>query len=64
MDESQNTTKEQMKMVLTRMGFGSQLVIMGDSTQIDLPKQIESGLSHAIHVFKRHRWSWVYILFF
>ena len=51
-DESQNTTKEQMKMVLTRMGFGSQLVINGDLTQIDLPKQIESGLSHAIHVLK------------
>ena len=51
-DESQNTTKEQMKMVLTRMGFGSQLVINGDLTQIDLPKQIESGLSHAIQVLK------------
>ena len=51
-DESQNTTKEQMKMVLTRMGFGSQFVINGDLTQIDLPKQIESGLSHAIHVLK------------
>ena len=51
-DESQNTTKEQMKMVLTRMGFGSQLVINGDLTQIDLPKQIESGLSHAIKVLK------------
>ena len=47
-DESQNTTKEQMKMVLTRMGFGSHLVINGDLTQVDLPKQIESGLSHAI----------------
>ena len=41
-DESQNTTKEQMKMVLTRMGFGSNLVINGDLTQIDLPKQIKS----------------------
>ena len=51
-DESQNTTKEQMKMVLTRMGFGSQLVINGDITQIDLPKQIKSGLSHAIEVLK------------
>ena len=50
--ESQNTTKEQMKMVLTRMGFGSQLVINGDITQIDLPKQIKSGLSHAIEVLK------------
>jgi len=49
-DESQNTTKEQMKMILTRMGFGSSLVINGDLTQIDLPKNIKSGLSHAIEV--------------
>ena len=49
-DESQNTTKEQMKMILTRMGFGSYLVINGDLTQIDLPKNIESGLAHAIRV--------------
>ena len=49
-DESQNTTKEQMKMVLTRMGFGSSLLINGDLTQIDLPKNIKSGLSHAIEV--------------
>jgi Phosphate starvation-inducible protein PhoH, predicted ATPase len=51
-DESQNTTKEQMKMVLTRMGFGSHLVINGDLTQIDLPKSIKSGLSHAIEVIE------------
>ena len=51
-DESQNTTKEQMKMVLTRMGFGSYLVINGDLTQIDLPKNIDSGLSNAIKVLK------------
>ena len=51
-DESQNTTQEQMKMVLTRMGFGSHLVINGDLTQIDLPKQIKSGLSHSIEVVK------------
>ena len=51
-DESQNTTKEQMKMVLTRMGFGSNLVINGDLTQIDLPKQIKSGLSHSIEVIQ------------
>ena len=51
-DESQNTTKEQMKMVLTRMGFGSSLVINGDLTQIDLPKQIKSGLSHSIEVIQ------------
>ena len=49
-DESQNTTKEQMKMILTRMGFGSNLVINGDLTQVDLPKNIKSGLSHAIEV--------------
>ena len=51
-DESQNTTKEQMKMVLTRMGFGSYLVINGDLTQIDLPKNIDSGLSNALKVLK------------
>ena len=51
-DESQNTTKEQMKMVLTRMGFNSYLVINGDLTQIDLPKNIISGLSNAIKVLK------------
>ena len=49
-DESQNTTKEQMKMILTRMGFGSYLLINGDLTQIDLPKNIESGLAHAVRV--------------
>ena len=49
-DESQNTTKEQMKMILTRMGFGSYLLINGDLTQIDLPKNIESGLAHALRV--------------
>ena len=50
LDESQNTTKEQMKMILTRMGFGSYLLINGDLTQIDLPKNIESGLAHAVRV--------------
>ena len=52
MDESQNTTVEQMKMVLTRIGFGSQAVINGDLTQIDLPKHITSGLDHVINVLK------------
>ena len=52
MDESQNTTVEQMKMVLTRIGFGSQAVINGDLTQVDLPKHISSGLDHVIHVLK------------
>tara|TARA_B100001093_G_scaffold519341_1_gene607880 strand:+ start:1413 stop:2372 length:960 start_codon:yes stop_codon:yes gene_type:complete len=51
-DESQNTTKEQMKMVLTRMGFNSYLVINGDLTQIDLQKNITSGLLNAIDVLK------------
>ena len=52
MDESQNTTVEQMKMVLTRIGFGSKAVINGDLTQVDLPKHITSGLGHVIHVLK------------
>lgn len=50
MDESQNTTVEQMKMVLTRIGFGSTVVINGDLTQVDLPKHITSGLNHVIQV--------------
>ncbi len=44
LDEAQNTTKAQMKMFLTRLGFGSKMVITGDKTQIDLPKGVESGL--------------------
>ena len=48
MDESQNTTTEQMKMFLTRMGFGSYAVINGDLTQIDLPKNVYSGLKDAV----------------
>ena len=48
MDESQNTTAEQMKMFLTRMGFGSFAVINGDLTQIDLPKNVNSGLKDAL----------------
>ena len=47
LDESQNTTREQMKMFLTRIGFGAKAVITGDVTQIDLPKGSESGLMHA-----------------
>ena len=50
MDESQNTTVDQMKMFLTRMGFGSYAIINGDMTQIDLPKNIESGLGHTLKV--------------
>lgn len=44
LDEAQNTTPEQMKMFLTRLGFGSKMVITGDVTQVDLPKGVESGL--------------------
>ena len=50
LDEAQNTTIPQMKMFLTRMGFGSKMVITGDITQIDLPKVSESGLIHAIKI--------------
>ncbi len=50
LDESQNTTREQMKMFLTRIGFGSTAVITGDITQIDLPRGTESGLLHAMHI--------------
>ena len=52
LDESQNTTVEQMKMFLTRIGFGSTAVITGDITQIDLPKGTKSGLTHVIDVLK------------
>jgi phosphate starvation-inducible PhoH-like protein len=44
LDEAQNTTPEQMKMILTRLGFNSKMVVTGDVTQIDLPKQDASGL--------------------
>ena len=50
MDEAQNTSREQMKMFLTRMGFGSKIVITGDVTQIDLPKDTVSGLKEAMRV--------------
>lgn len=50
LDESQNTTVEQMKMFLTRIGFNSKAVITGDITQIDLPRNARSGLRHAIEV--------------
>ena len=52
LDEAQNTTIEQMKMFLTRMGFGSKMTITGDITQIDLIKPKQSGLLHAIKVLK------------
>ena len=47
LDEAQNTTVEQMKMLLTRIGFGTRAVITGDVTQVDLPKGVRSGLAHA-----------------
>ncbi|MGN0999113.1 MAG: PhoH family protein [Faecousia sp.] len=50
LDEAQNTTREQMKMFLTRLGFGSKIVITGDVTQIDLPEDKTSGLKDAIRV--------------
>jgi len=52
LDESQNTTVEQMKMFLTRIGFNSKAVITGDITQVDLPRGVRSGLRHAIEVLK------------
>lgn len=52
LDESQNTTREQMKMFLTRIGFGSTAVITGDMSQIDLPRGTSSGLVHACNVLK------------
>ena len=52
LDEAQNTTQEQMKMFLTRIGFSSKAVITGDVTQIDLPRGTKSGLRHAADVLK------------
>ncbi|MGN0733521.1 MAG: PhoH family protein [Emergencia sp.] len=52
LDEAQNTTREQMKMFLTRMGFGSKVVVTGDVTQIDLPRGKKSGLVEAERVLK------------
>lgn len=52
LDEGQNTTVEQMKMFLTRIGFGSKAIVTGDPSQIDLPKKSDSGFMHAIDVLK------------
>ena len=52
LDEAQNTTREQMKMFLTRMGFGSKVVVTGDVTQIDLPRGKKSGLVEAAKILK------------
>jgi phosphate starvation-inducible PhoH-like protein len=53
LDEAQNTTKEQMKMFLTRIGEGARAVVTGDITQIDLPRRQDSGLLHAISVLSK-----------
>ncbi|MGB5571015.1 MAG: PhoH family protein, partial [Sedimenticolaceae bacterium] len=53
LDEAQNTTTEQMKMFLTRLGFGSTAVITGDVTQIDLPRGQKSGLRQATEVLRK-----------
>jgi phosphate starvation-inducible PhoH-like protein len=52
LDEAQNTTKEQMKMFLTRIGERARAVITGDVTQIDLPRRVDSGLVHALSILK------------
>ena len=52
LDEAQNTTIEQMKMFLTRIGFGSVAVITGDVSQVDLPRNVRSGLRHAVEVLR------------
>lgn len=52
LDEAQNTTREQMKMFLTRIGFGSTAVITGDATQIDLPRGSQSGLTHVSNILE------------
>jgi phosphate starvation-inducible PhoH-like protein len=52
LDEAQNTTKEQMKMFLTRIGEGARAMITGDTTQIDLPPRVESGLLHAVSILR------------
>ncbi|WP_404837947.1 PhoH family protein [Aeromonas media] len=53
LDEAQNTTTEQMKMFLTRIGFNSKAVVTGDITQVDLPRSTKSGLRHALEVLQR-----------
>ena len=53
LDEAQNTTPAQMKMFLTRIGFGSKAVVTGDITQTDLPERQDSGLQHSLNVLKK-----------
>ena len=55
MDEAQNTTVAQMKMLLTRTGFGSKVIITGDISQVDLPKGTYSGLKHALAILRNVR---------
>ena len=55
LDEAQNTTSEQMKMFLTRIGFGSKCVVTGDTSQVDLPKGVRSGLIEAERILRRVR---------
>jgi len=52
LDEAQNTTREQMKMFLTRLGFSSRMVVTGDTTQVDLPTKQHSGMLHALQVLE------------
>jgi phosphate starvation-inducible PhoH-like protein len=52
LDEGQNATVSQMKMFLTRMGFGSRVIVTGDMTQVDLPRSVRNGLADAIHRLK------------
>ncbi|MBR6712537.1 MAG: PhoH family protein [Selenomonadaceae bacterium] len=55
LDEAQNTTSKQMKMFLTRLGFGSRMVITGDLSQIDLPRGVQSGLVEAVEILNNVR---------
>ena len=52
LDEAQNTTSKQMKMFLTRLGFGSRMVVTGDLSQIDLPRGVPSGLAEAVEILR------------
>jgi len=52
LDEAQNTTPEQMQMFLTRLGFGSKMVVTGDVTQVDLPREQASGLIHVSEILR------------
>ena len=63
LDEAQNTTVEQMKMFLTRIGFGSTAVVTGDITQIDLPKHVKSGLRQATEVLNDYDGHRIHVLF-